>query len=570
MTTLADKAILSGADNCPLMLEKDMYDSWKSIMELYPVNRQHGRMILEFIENGLKDNLRKLKGKFVVDEAVISHPIDPKMLKVDVAPLAPKLRNNRIVHSDYLKHTQEETVTLREIVEHERSLNPLNTSLDYVCLKDNLRKLKGKFVVDEAVISHPIDPKMLKVDVAPLAPKLRNNRIVHSDYLKHTQEETVTLREIVEHERSLNNRVQFGSGWVLSFGCSSTTGIQYSFWERCVPLPQPKGDDPIDSINHMMSFLTDVVTSRCSKHMTEDRSQLTNFVNKFLGMVKFGNDHVAKIMAYGDYQIGNITISRVYFVEGLGHNLFFVREFYDSNLEVAFRQHTCFIRNLEGVDLLSESRGNNLYTPSLEDMMKSSPICLLSKTSKTKSWLWHQRLCHLNFGAINHLARQGLVRGLLKLKFEKDHLCSVCAMGKSKKKSYKPKSEDTNQEKLYLLHMDLYGPMHFKSVGIPHEIFVARSAQQNGVVERRNRTLIEAARTMLIYARASLFLWAEAVATACFTQNCFILRLRHGNTPYELLHNKLPDLSYFHVFGALCYSTNDSENLGKLQPKADI
>nr|GFA50572.1 hypothetical protein [Tanacetum cinerariifolium] len=156
-------------------------------------------------------------------------------------------------------------------------------------------------------------------------------------------------------------------------------------------------------------------------------------------------------------------------------------------------------------------------------MMASSPICLLSKASKTKSWLWHCRLSHLNFGAINHLARQDLVRGLPKLKFEKDHLCSACAMGKSTKKSHKPKSEDTNQEKLYLLHMDLYGPMrvesvngkkyilvivddysrftwtlreYYEEVGISHETSVARSPQQNGVVERRNRTLIEAARTI--------------------------------------------------------------------------
>ncbi|GKA72826.1 retrovirus-related pol polyprotein from transposon TNT 1-94, partial [Tanacetum coccineum] len=170
---------------------------------------------------------------------------------------------------------------------------------------------------------------------------------------------------------------------------------------------------------------------------------------------KFGNDHVAKILGYGDYQIGNVTISRVYYVEGLGHNLFSVRQFCDSNLEVAFRQHTCFIRNFEGVDLLTGSRGNNLYTLSLGDMMASSPICLLSKASKTKSWLWHRRLSHLNFGVINHLARHGLVRGLPKLKFEKDHLCSACAMGKSKKKPHKPKSEDTNQEKLYLFHMEL-------------------------------------------------------------------------------------------------------------------
>nr|GEY85911.1 retrovirus-related Pol polyprotein from transposon TNT 1-94 [Tanacetum cinerariifolium] len=187
--------------------------------------------------------------------------------------------------------------------------------------------------------------------------------------------------------------------------------------------------------------------SGCSKHMTEDRSQLINFVQKFLGTVKFRNDHVVKIIGYGDYKIGNVTILRVDFVEGLGHNFFSVGQFCDLDLEVAFRQHTCFIHNLDGVDLLTGSRGNNLYTLSLRDMMTSSPICLLSKASKTKSWLWHR-----------------LVRGLPKLKFKKDHLCSACAMGKSKKKSHKPKSEDTNQEKLYLLHMDLCGPMRVKSV----------------------------------------------------------------------------------------------------------
>ncbi|GJS85749.1 hypothetical protein Tco_0752290 [Tanacetum coccineum] len=125
--------------------------------------------------------------------------------------------------------------------------------------------------------------------------------------------------------------------------------------------------------------------SGCSKHMTGDRSQLTNFVHKFLGTVKFGNDQIAKIMGYDDYQIRNITISKVYYVEGLGHNLFSVGQLCDSDLEVAFRKHTCFVRNLEGVDLLSGSWETNLYTLSIGDMMASSPICLLSKASNTKS-----------------------------------------------------------------------------------------------------------------------------------------------------------------------------------------
>nr|GEZ40879.1 hypothetical protein [Tanacetum cinerariifolium] len=159
----------------------------------------------------------------------------------------------------------------------------------------------------------------------------------------------------------------------------------------------------------------------------------------------------------------------------------------DSDLEVAFRQHTCFIRNLDGVDFLTGSRGNNLYTLSLQDMMASSPICLLSKASKTKSWLWHRRLSHLNFGAINHLARQGLVRGLSKLKFKKDHLCSACAMGKSTKKTHKPKSEYTNQEKLYLLHMDLYGPM--PDIGI----FIGYAPKKKAfrIYNRRTRRIVE-------------------------------------------------------------------------------
>ncbi|GJV15433.1 hypothetical protein Tco_1360756, partial [Tanacetum coccineum] len=123
-----------------------------------------------------------------------------------------------------------------------------------------------------------------------------------------------------------------------------------------------------------------------------NRSQLINFVHKFLGTVRFGNDQIAKIVGYDDYQMGNIKISQVYYVEGLGHNLFSVGQFCDSDIEVAFRKHTCYIRDLEGVDLLKGSRGSNLYTLSLEEMMLSYSICLLSKASNTKSWLWHRRL----------------------------------------------------------------------------------------------------------------------------------------------------------------------------------
>nr|GEU38395.1 retrovirus-related Pol polyprotein from transposon TNT 1-94 [Tanacetum cinerariifolium] len=115
-------------------------------------------------------------------------------------------------------------------------------------------------------------------------------------------------------------------------------------------------------------------------------------------------------------------------------------------------------------DLDSVWQGTNLYTLSLEDMMQSTLICLLSKASKTKSWLWHRRLSYLNFGYINELSNQGLVRGLPKLKYQKYHLCSACSLGKRKKHTYKPKSKISIQEKLYLVHLDLYGPMTIETI----------------------------------------------------------------------------------------------------------
>nr|GEU50614.1 retrovirus-related Pol polyprotein from transposon TNT 1-94 [Tanacetum cinerariifolium] len=248
-------------------------------------------------------------------------------------------------------------------------------------------------------------------------------------------------------------------------------------------------------------------------------------------------------MGYGDYVIDDSVIFRVYYVEGLGHNFFSIGQFCDSNMEVAFRKHSCYVRDTDGVELIKGSRSFNLYTISVEDMMKSSPICLLSKAFKNKSWLWHQHLNHLNFGTINDLARKDLVRGLPRLKFEKDHLCSACQLGKSKKHTHKPKTENTNLEVLNTLHMVLYRKMklqrpssnfsskyksvsikqyatsapimafvnkaltaYYERVGIFNQKTVPRTPQQNDVVKRENCTLVEAARIMLIFSKAPMFL----------------------------------------------------------------
>ncbi|GJU01101.1 retrovirus-related pol polyprotein from transposon TNT 1-94 [Tanacetum coccineum] len=237
------------------------------------------------------------------------------------------------------------------------------------------------------------------------------------------------------------------------------TGRIFTLGEQCplTRLTKPK-------VAPVVQIVLWYLDSGCSKHMTGDRSRLRSFVKKFIGTVRYRNDHFGAIMGYVDYVIYDSVISSVYYVEGLRHNLFSVGQFYDSDLEVAFRKHSCYVPNTDGVELIKGSRGSNLYTILVEDMMKSSPICLLSKASKNKSWLWHHRLNHLNFGTINDLARKDLVRGLPRLKFEKDHLCSTCQLGKSKKHTHKPKPENTNLEVLNTLHMDLCGPMQVQTI----------------------------------------------------------------------------------------------------------
>ncbi|GJQ94596.1 integrase, catalytic region, zinc finger, CCHC-type containing protein [Tanacetum coccineum] len=250
----------------------------------------------------------------------------------------------------------------------------------------------------------------------------KNNKDVHQDYLRVNKGHVETLHELLEEARALKP-------------LDEHIGYASKFVER---------------IQELLVYVVEIVLwyldSRFSKYMTGQRDKLLNFVSKFIGTFRFGNNHFAAIIA---------------------------GQFYNSDLEVAFRKHTCFIRNLDGVDLLSGSRGSKLYTISIKDMMKSSPICLLSKASKIESWLWHRRLSHLNFNTIKSL---------------------------------------------------------------------------------QNKILLE----------------AEVVATACYTQNRSLVHTYYDKTPYEMLRGCKPDLKFLYVFNALCYPTNDYEDLGKLQLKADI
>ncbi|GJZ86798.1 retrovirus-related pol polyprotein from transposon TNT 1-94, partial [Tanacetum coccineum] len=527
-------------------------------------------------------------------------------------------------------------------------------------LKNDLRKLKGKALVDNVVTKHTINPAMIKIDVEPIAPKLLNNWKAHSDYLRHTQEQAAILKEelliiIRQTCPSINNtydklvavtpknkdkRVRFtepvtssgntntktnsSSNLVSNKPVVSSTGVKPS---TSASGSQPLGNTKKDKIQRPPSSTQ---KNKVEAHPRKVKSRKvftkTGYTWRPTGQTFtiIGNAcPLTRITTTTEVPPKKPTALEIDTPKPVV-TLLYSRKPRKSKTNVPVSKPKIIPANKKepscpnfsgiwtlaapkGVDLLTGSRGNNLYTLSLGDMMASSSICLLSKASKTKSWLWHRRLSHLNFGAINHLARHGLVRGLPKLKFEKDHLCSACTMGKSKKKPHKPKSEDTNQEKLYLLHMDLCSPMRVASVNgkkyilvivddysrftwvnclrskdeAPYFIIkflkmiqvrlnapVRRIRTYNGT-EFVNQTLREYMRRLASLMKHLLL----ALHNKMVSLKDVIIRIRlvtHGKTPYELLHDKLPDLSFFHVFGALCYPTNDSENLGKLQPKADI
>ncbi|GJZ35031.1 hypothetical protein Tco_0580848 [Tanacetum coccineum] len=295
---------------------------------------------------------------------------------------------------------------------------------------DELRKTQGKDLANIEVtqsssgsndVYEPINPKMLTKGVKPStsASGSQPSGNTKKDKILQTQSST-QMNKVEAYPRKVKSSLKNKDHVVAPKGAAHVqlpklnansklnmrhTGQTFTIVGKCVPLTRnnttlkrPLGKPVVLTLRNIkpashcysrkpwnQKLMSPVSKSKVLQLSSDNKRKLRSS-KLSSGTVKFGNDHVAKILRYGDYQIGNVTISRVYYVEGLGHNLFSVGQFCDLNLEVAFRQHT-FIRNLEGVYLLTGSRGNNLYTLSLGDMMASSPICLLSKASKTKSWL---------------------------------------------------------------------------------------------------------------------------------------------------------------------------------------
>ncbi|GJY36631.1 retrovirus-related pol polyprotein from transposon TNT 1-94, partial [Tanacetum coccineum] len=431
------------------------------------------------------------------------------------------------------------------------------------------------------------------VPISASKPKRKANKSVATPHKKTVASDTTIQKSKSYYKELYENTNQEWKWWIAKRCPSGYTWTQKPLRTKKIWMPKIRKDDESTSISPTIDIIVQlilfIVDSGCTKHMTGNLKLLCNFVEKFLGTVRFGNDQFAPILGYGDLIQGNVTIKRVYYVEGLNHNLFSVGQFCDADLEVAFRKSTCFVRDLQGNDLLTGSRGSDLYTISLQETTSSTPICFMAKASPTQAWLWHRRLSHLNFDYITFLSKKEVVNGLPKLKYVKDQLCSSCEMGKAKRSSFKTKVVPSSKGRLNLLHMDLCGPMrvasingkkgteflnktlhaYFKEEGIKHQTSIARTPEQNGVVERRNRTLVEAARTMLSASKLPLSFWAEAVATACYTQNRSIIISTHGKTAYHIINDRKPSIKHLHIFGCTCYITRDGENLDKMKEKGD-
>ncbi|GJR44981.1 retrovirus-related pol polyprotein from transposon TNT 1-94 [Tanacetum coccineum] len=462
----------------------------------------------------------------------------PGRYAIDVEPIPHRNRNNREVRLDYLKHLKERV----------NSCTDASGSQPRSNTKKN-RSLPAKSVNKKKVEEHPRTNKsslktMNRIDSSISSKCTVINSNSHSvcktcnqclisanhdmcvvNYL-HSVNASPSVKHVMRKVQEVGKPKQVKQVWKPTGKILTNVGYQwmptrrtFTLGEQC-PLTRLTKSKvvPAKQTENVVQIVLWYLDSGCSKHMMGDRSRLRNFIKKFIGIVRFRNDHFGAIMGYGDYVIGD----------------------------------------------------------------NSSPICLLSKASKNKSWLWHRHLNHLNFGNINDLARKDLLRGLPRLKFEKDHLCSACQLdlcGPMRVKTI-------NGKKYILVIVDDYSRYirtdngtefvnhvlteYYERVGIFHQKSVPRSPQQNGVVERQNRTLVEAAKTMLIFSKDPMFLWAEDVVIACYTQNRSLIHTRQNKTPYELVHDKKPDLTFFRVFGALCYPTNDSKDLGKLKPTTNI
>ncbi|GJZ25247.1 retrovirus-related pol polyprotein from transposon TNT 1-94 [Tanacetum coccineum] len=359
------------------------------------------------------------------------------------------------------------------------SLNSRTTNVNAVCADYGQCVFNSNHNACVSRYLNDVNARTKKPNVVPISaskPKRKANKSVATPHKKTVASDTI-IQKFKSYYKKLYENTNESWKWWIAKKCP--TGYK---WTQKPPktkqiwIPKIRKDDVSTSISPTIDIIVQlilfIVNSGCTKHMTGNLKLLCNFVERFLGTVRFGNEQFTLILGYEDLIQGNVTIKRVYYVECLNHNLFLVGQFCNADLEVAFRKSTCYVRDLQGNNLLMSNRGSNLYTISLQKTTSSTLICFMAKASPTQAWLWHRRLSHLNFDYINLLSKKDVVNGLPMLKYVKDQLCSSFEMSKAKRSSFKSKAVQSSKGRLNLLHMDLCGPMRVASINRKKYILV--------------------------------------------------------------------------------------------------
>ncbi|GJT80359.1 retrovirus-related pol polyprotein from transposon TNT 1-94 [Tanacetum coccineum] len=383
-------------------------------------------------------------------------------------------------------------------------------------LKHDLQKSKGKEIVENIVhipSATTIALCMFKLDLEPLPPRLLQNREVHIDYLRNTQEQANILREIVEQAKA---KQPLDSE--LDLACKYAIRIQELLvyvQDTCPNVITPSAKK-VESSNTSDSN-TPVLSS------TRVKCSTSNCGSKPLGNKK--NDRISQTPSRNKKNKVEAQPRKVNKVNRV------VKPVCDvdvkhllSNVNSEILCATC-----------NKSMFDGVHDKCLLDLVQNG-------NKRTKSAKKHKK----NWKPTGHVFTE---------------------VGFKWKPTGRTFTIVGYPDCTLVSGLRMFETHDRESLSSDE---LSRTPRQNSVVERRNQTLVEAARTMLIFSKALLFLWAEAINTACYTQNISLIRLRYNKTPYELMQDKKPDLSFFHVFGSVCYPINDHEHLGKFDAKADI
>nr|GEV62459.1 hypothetical protein [Tanacetum cinerariifolium] len=303
------------------------------------------------------------------------------------------------------------------------SLNSRTSNANAVCATCKKCLVDSNHFACVTKMLNDVNARTNKPTVVPISirkPKSQANKSVATSHKKKVASKS-TNQKPKSYYRMLYE--QTSKTWKWWIEQQSPSGYKWVRKTKMQWVPKAKNEDVHKRVSFVIvQLVLFIVDSGCMKHMTGNLKLLCNFIEKFLGTVRFGNDQFAPILRYGDLVQGNVMINRVYYVEGLNHNLFSV------------------------------------------ESTSSTPLCLMAKASPTQAWLWHQRLSHFNFDYINLLSKKDVVIGLPKLKYFKDQLCSFCELSKAKRSSFMSKAVPSSKGRLNLLHMDLCGPMRVASI----------------------------------------------------------------------------------------------------------